>query len=83
MEEKYNRNVRKEDLDIEMEYVIAEMECLTTRYGKKIAIIIDFKGVMVCIFAPKRFDSKAADIENKLKKLDKGVILKVTEREKR
>ena len=74
MENKYNRNIRKEDLDIAMEYVIAEMKCLT-RYGKKLAITIDFKGVMVILFAPKRFDSKADDIENKYKKLDKGVIL--------
>ena len=28
-------------------------------------IIIDFKDEMVDLFTPKRFDSKAADLENK------------------
>ena len=37
---------------------------------------------MVDLFAFKRFDSKAADLEKKLKKLDKGMILKFIEKNK-
>ena len=35
---------------------------------------------MVDIFARKRFDSKVADLEKKMKKLEEGLILKVIER---
>jgi len=35
---------------------------------------------MVDLFAPKRFDSKAADLENKFQKLDTVMILMVIER---
>ena len=35
---------------------------------------------MVDLFALNRFDSKAADLEKKFKKLDKNMILKVTGR---
>ena len=38
---------------------------------------------MVDLFAPKRFDSKADDLENKFIKLDKGMVLKFIERKKR
>ena len=34
----------------------------------KFDITIHFKGEMVDLFAPKRFDSKAADLEEKFKK---------------
>ena len=60
-----------------MEYTITGMKCVTTKYGKKNVIIIDFKGEMVDLFALNRFDSKAADLEKKFKKLDKNMILKV------
>ena len=43
---------------------------------EKIIIIIDFRGEMVDLFAPKRFDSKAADLKNEIKKIDKVMILK-------
>ena len=65
IENKYNRTIRKQDLDIGREFTITGMKCVTTKYGKKIVIIIDFKGEMVELFAPKRFYSKAADIEKK------------------
>ena len=77
---KDNWITRKEDLDTRMEYTITVMKLVTTKYRKKIAFIIDSKDEMVDLFAPKRFDSKAADFENKLKILDKGMILKVIER---
>jgi len=77
MEKKYNRTTRKEDLDIGMEYTIKEMKCITTKYGKKLVITIDFKAEIVDLFVTKRFDSKAADLQKKLTKLDKYMILKV------
>ena len=51
-----------------MEYIIKRMEWVTTKYRKKTVIIIDFKGEMVDLFAPKCSDSKAAYFEKKLKK---------------
>jgi len=48
-----------------MEYTIKATKCVTTKYGKKTFITIDFKGEMVDVFAPKRFDSKAADLDKK------------------
>lgn len=82
VENKYNRTVKKEDLDIGIEYTIKAMKNVVTKYGNKLVIIINFEGEMVDIFAPKRFDSKAADFEKKFKKIekDKGMILKVIER---
>ena len=59
-----------------MEYTIKPIKYITTKYGKKIVITIDFKGEMVYLFAPKRFDSKAAHLEKKFKKFDKVMILK-------
>ena len=56
------------------------MKCITTKYGNKLGITIDFKGEAVDIFASKQFDSTAADFEDKLKKLHKGMILNVIER---
>ena len=47
---------------------------------KEIVIIIDLKGEMIDLFAPKRFNNKAADLEKKILKLGKGMILKVIER---
>ena len=47
---------------------------------KKLVIIIDFKCEMVDPFSPKGFDSNAADIEKKFKKLDKDAVLKDIER---
>ena len=73
-ENKYNRTVRKENLEIGMEYTIKEIKFVATKYGKKIVIIIDSKGEMVYLFAPKRFNNKAADLEMKILKLDKGMI---------
>jgi hypothetical protein len=35
---------------------------------------------MFDLFAPKRFDSKSTDLEKKILKLDKAMILKVIER---
>ena len=35
---------------------------------------------MVDLFPPKCFDSKATDLEKKIQKLDKGMILDVIER---
>ena len=77
---KQNRTIRKEDLDIGMEYTITGMKCVTNKFGKKPAITIHFIGEMVDLFAPKRFDCKAADLIKKLKKLEKGIILKAIER---
>ena len=57
------------------------MKCVTTKYEKKLIITISFKGEAVDIFTPKRLDSKAAEFENKLKKLDKGMILMATDRQ--
>ena len=57
-----------------MEYTIKGTKRVTTKYGNKLVIIIDFKGKMADKFAPKRFDSKAVDFEKKFKKLDKGMI---------
>ena len=59
------------------------MKCVTTKYGKKILIIIDFNGEIFDLFAPKRFDSKAADLKKKLKKLDRDMILMVVERKEK
>ena len=42
------------------------MTCVTTKYWNKLFITIDFKGELVNLFAPIRFDSKAADLEKKL-----------------
>ena len=68
MENKYNSTNGKEDLDIGMEYIFKAMKFVTTKYWSKIVIIIDFKGEMVDLFALKRFNSKAADLEKKLQK---------------
>ena len=35
---KCNRTIRKEDLDIGMEYTITGMKCITTKYGNKLLI---------------------------------------------
>ena len=64
-ENKHNRTIRKEDLDIKMEYTIKAMKCVTPKYRKKIIITIDFKGEMAGLFAPKCIDSNAADLEKK------------------
>ena len=69
IENKHNRTFWKQNLNTGMEYTIKGMKCVTTKFTKKIAIIIDFKGEMVDLFAPKRFDSKATDLEKKSKKL--------------
>jgi len=66
-----------------MEYTITGIKWVAPKHGKKITIIIDFKGEMVDLFAPNRIDSKADDLENKFKKLDKGMVLKFIERKKR
>ena len=60
MENKYNRTGRKEDLDIGMECTITGKKCFTTKYEKKLVIIIDCKGEMIDLFVPKRFDSKSS-----------------------
>ena len=65
-----------------MEYTITGIKWVAAEHGKTITIIIDFKGEMVDLFAPKRFDSKADDLDEKIKKLDKGMVLKVIERKK-
>ena len=39
MKSKYNRTIRKEDLDIGMEYTITRMKCVTNKNGKKLVII--------------------------------------------
>ena len=75
----YNRTIRKDNLDIRMEYMITGMKCVRTRNGNKLVITIDFEGEMGWSIAPKRFDSKAADLLKKLKKIDKGAILKAFE----
>ena len=80
MGNKYNRTIRKEDLDIGMEYRIKAMICVTTKYGKKIVIIIGLKAEMVDLFEPNYFDSKVAGLDKKLKKIVKGMILKAFER---
>ena len=66
-----------------MEYTIIGIKWVAAKHGKTITIIIDFKGEMVDLFSPKRFDSKADDFDKKNKKLDKGMVLKVTERKKK
>ena len=63
IENKYNRTSRKEDLVIEMGYTITGTKCVTTKYGKKLVIIIDLKGEMGGLFAPKSFDAKSAYLE--------------------
>ena len=54
-----------------MEYTIIRIKWVAAKDRKTITIIIDFKGDMVDLFSPKRFDSKADDFEKK--KLDKGM----------
>jgi len=49
MENKYNRTIRKEDLDIGMECTITGMKYITTEFGKKLVIIIDFKSDLLLI----------------------------------
>ena len=66
MENKYNRTIRKEDVDIGMQYTITRMKYVTTKYGN----ILD-------LFVPKHFDSKAAEFEKKFKKPDIGMNLSV------
>ena len=80
MEDKYKRTIRKEDLDIGIEYTIKGIKYNTTKCGKTIVIIIDFICEMNDLFAPKRFDSKAGDLEKKPKKLDKCMTLKAIEK---
>ena len=48
MENKYNRTVRKEDLDIIMDYTIKAMKCFTTKYEKKLVslLILKVKGLI-------------------------------------
>ena len=60
-------SIRWEDLDIGMEHTIKAKICVTTKYGKNIVIMIVFKSEMVDLFSRIRFDSKAADFENRLK----------------
>ena len=40
MENKYNRTISKEDLDIGMEYMIKTLKFVPTKSGKKIVIIL-------------------------------------------
>ena len=63
MENKYYQIIGKEDLDIGMEYTIKAMKCVTTKYRKKIVIIIVSKCEMVDLLAIKRFVSKASDLK--------------------
>ena len=42
MKNKYSWTIRKEDLDIGMEYMITGMKCVTTKYGNKLVITIHF-----------------------------------------
>ena len=65
---KYNQTIRKEDLDVGIEYTITGMKCVATKYGNKVVITIHFKGEMVDLLVPKPFDSKAADLEKELQK---------------
>jgi len=51
---KCNRTIRKEDLDIGMEYKITVMKCVTTKDRSKPVIAINFKGEMVDLFSPKQ-----------------------------
>ena len=67
MKNKYYRTIRKEDLDIGMEDKIIGKKCVTTKNGKKLVIIMDFKEEIVDIFVPICFDSKAAGLEKKCK----------------
>ena len=60
MENKCDRTIQKEDLDLGMEYTIKGMKCVITKYRRKIVIITDFKSKIVYLFALKRFNSKAA-----------------------
>ena len=78
MENKYNRTIGKEVLDIGMEYTIEGMKCVTTKYGRKLVIIVNFKGELVDLFAPRHFSPEAADLEKNLKKLDKGNFLSLS-----
>ena len=80
MENEYNLTIRKEYLDIGMEYTITGLKDVTAKFGKKIVIIIDFKGEMIGLCSPRHFDAKAADLEEKSKQLNKGMILKLIER---
>ena len=57
IENNYNQTVKKEGLDLGIEYEIKAMKCVKTKYGNKLAITISFKGEAVDIFAKKQFDS--------------------------
>jgi len=62
-----------------MEYTIAGMKFVKTKYRNNLDITFDFKGQIADLFGQKCFDSKAADLEKKFKTLDKGMNLKVME----
>ena len=67
LDNKYNRTIKKEDLDTGMEYTIKGIKYFTTKYAEHINIIIDFEDKFVDLFVPKHFDSTAADPDKKFK----------------
>jgi len=80
IENKYNRTIRKEDLDTRMEYTIKTLKYVTTKYVNKLVITIDFKGEMVIYLSLSILIPKQSILKRNLKKLDKGMILKVIPR---
>ena len=40
---KFKWTIRKKDLDIGMEYTIEAIKCVTSKFGNKLVITIDFK----------------------------------------
>jgi len=58
------------------------MKYVTTKCGNEFAITFDFKGEMIVQFPPKRFHSKVAYLEQKLKKWNKGMNSKVIEKKR-
>ena len=69
MVNKCNWTFRKDDIDTGMEYTVTGMKCVTTINGKKLVVIIHFKDEMVGLCTPKRFNSKAAGLEKKMRKI--------------
>ena len=54
MVDKYNRTIRKEDLDIKRKHTITGMKCVTTKYGKNslLLLILKARKKIIWIFRP-------------------------------
>ena len=68
MENKYNRTIRKEDLDNGTENAITGTKYVSKKYGNKLVIIISYKDERFDLFSPKCFIPRQLTSKRNLEK---------------